>query len=77
MEIIYKKTSDLIPYEKNARKNDKAVKYVAKSIEQFGFKQPIIIDSHNVVVCGHTRLKASERLGFEEVPCIVADDLTE
>ena len=77
MEIIYKKTSELIPYEKNARKNDKAVKYVAKSIEQFGFKQPIIIDSNNVVVCGHTRLKASERLGIEEVPCIVADDLTD
>ena len=77
MEIIYKKTSDLIPYEKNARKNDKAVKYVAKSIKEFGFKQPIIIDSHNVVVCGHTRLKASEQLGFEKVPCIVADDLTD
>ena len=77
MEIIYKKVGDLIPYEKNPRKNDKAVKYVAKSIEQFGFKQPIIIDSHNVVVCGHTRLKASEQLGFEKVPCIVADDLTE
>ena len=77
MEIIYKKTSDLIPYEKNARKNDKAVKYVAKSIKQFGFKVPIIIDSHNVVVCGHTRLKASEQLDIEEVPCIVADDLTD
>ena len=77
MEIIYKKTSDLIPYEKNARKNDKAVKYVAKSIKEFGFKVPIIIDSNNVVVCGHTRLKASERLGIEEVPCIVADDLTD
>lgn len=77
MEIIYKQVSELIPYAKNARKNDKAVKYVAKSIEQFGFKVPIIIDSNNVVVCGHTRLKASEQLGFEEVPCIVADDLTD
>ena len=77
MEIIYKKTSDLIPYTKNARKNDKAVKYVAKSIKEFGFKQPIIIDSNNVVVCGHTRLKASEQLDIEEVPCIVADDLTD
>lgn len=77
MEIIYKQVSDLIPYEKNARKNDKAVKYVAKSIEEFGFKVPIIIDRNNVVVCGHTRLKASEKLGIEEVPCIVADDLTD
>ena len=77
MEIIYKKVGDLIPYEKNPRKNAKAVKYVANSIEEFGFKQPIIIDRDNVVVCGHTRLKASEQLGIEEVPCIVADDLTD
>lgn len=77
MEIIYKKVGDLIPYEKNPRKNDKAVKYVAKSIEEFGFKQPIIIDRDNVVVCGHTRLMATKHLGIEEVPCIVADDLTD
>ncbi len=77
MEIIYKKVGDLIPYEKNPRNNTKAVKYVAKSIEEFGFKQPIIIDRDNVVVCGHTRLMATKRLGIEEVPCIVADDLTD
>ena len=77
MEIIYKKVRDLIPYEKNPRNNTKAVKYVAKSIEEFGFKVPLVIDRDNVVVCGHTRLKASEQLGIEEVPCIVADDLTD
>ena len=77
MEIIYKKVGDLIPYEKNPRNNTKAVKYVAKSIEEFGFKQPIIIDRDNVVVCGHTRLMATKQLGIEEVPCIVADDLTD
>ena len=77
MEIIYKKVGDLIPYEKNPRKNTKAVKYVANSIEEFGFKQPIIIDRDNVVVCGHTRLMATKQLGIEEVPCIVADDLTD
>ena len=77
MEIIYKKVRDLVPYEKNPRKNTKAVKYVAKSIEEFGFKQPIIIDRDNVVVCGHTRLMATKQLGIEEVPCIVADDLTD
>ena len=77
MEIIYKKVRDLIPYEKNPRKNDKAVKYVAKSIEEFGFKVPIVIDRDNVVVCGHTRLMATKQLGIEEVPCIVADDLTD
>ena len=77
MEIIYKKVGDLIPYEKNPRNNAKAVKYVANSIEEFGFKQPIIIDRDNVVVCGHTRLMATKQLGIEEVPCIVADDLTD
>ena len=77
MEIIYKKVGDLIPYEKNPRKNAKAVKYVANSIENFGFKIPIVIDRNNVVVCGHTRLMATKQLGIEEVPCIVADDLTD
>lgn len=77
MNIVMMKVSDLIPYEKNPRKNDKAVKYVAESIKQFGFKVPIVIDSNNSVVCGHTRLKACKKLQINEVPCIVADDLTE
>ena len=77
MEIIYKTVDELIPYEKNPRKNSKAVGYVANSIENFGFKVPIVIDSNNVVVCGHTRLLASKKLGVENVPCIIADDLTD
>ena len=77
MEIVYKNIKDLKPYEKNARKNDKAVKYVAKSIEEFGFKVPVIIDKDNVIVAGHTRYKASKKLGYNEIPCIIADDLTE
>lgn len=77
MTVIEVKTSDLIPYEKNPRRNDKAVKYVAKSIETFGFKVPLVIDRHNVVICGHTRLKAAKKLGLDVVPCIIADDLTE
>ena len=76
-KIIYKNINDLVPYEKNPRKNDKAVKYVANSIEAFGFKQPIVIDKNNVIVCGHTRYKASKKLKLKEVPCIIADDLTE
>ena len=75
--IIYKKTKDIIPYDKNPRKNDEAVKYVAESIKEFGFKVPIIIDSNNIVVAGHTRLKASKLLKLDEVPCIIADDLNE
>ena len=77
MEISNKRVEELIPYAKNPRKNDEAVKYVAQSIEEFGFKIPIIIDKDNIIVAGHTRLKAAKQLGMTEVPCIIADDLTE
>ena len=75
IEIL--RTSDLVPYENNPRRNDEAVEQVASSIREFGFKVPIIIDKNNVIVAGHTRLKACERLGITEVPCIRADDLTD
>ena len=77
MKVINMKVSELIPYEKNPRHNDDAVKYVAESIRQFGFKQPIVIDKGNVIIAGHTRLKAAKKLKLKEVPCIIADDLTE
>lgn len=77
MQIIEKKISELKPYEKNPRRNDNAVDYVAKSIEQFGFKVPIVIDNNDIVVCGHTRMKAAKKLGLKTVPCIIADDLTD
>lgn len=77
MQIIEKKLEELKVYENNPRNNDKAVNAVAESILQFGFKVPIVIDTNDVIVCGHTRLKASKKLGLETVPCIVADDLTE
>lgn len=68
---------ELIPYEKNPRKNDEAVDKVALSISSFGFKVPIIIDRNNVIVAGHTRLKAAKKLGLTTVPVIRADDLTD
>lgn len=77
MEIVYKKVEELKPYENNPRKNDEAVKYVANSIKEFGFKVPIVIDKDNVIIAGHTRYKASNKLGLKEIPCIVADDLTD
>lgn len=77
MKIVNVKVNDLIPYENNPRNNDNAVEPVAKSIKEFGFKVPIIIDKDNVIVAGHTRYKASQMLVLEEVPCIIADDLTE
>ena len=77
MNIVYKKVKDLIPYENNPRNNDEAVDYVAKSIEEFGFKVPCVVSCDGVLITGHTRLKACKKLGIDEVPCIVADDLTE
>lgn len=76
MEIVTICTKDLKAYEFNPRDNDGAVESVAESIKQFGFKVPIIIDSNNIIICGHTRKKAAERLGLDKVPCIIADDLT-
>ena len=77
MNITHNTLDELIPYANNPRDNDDAVDYVAESIKEFGFKVPIIIDKDNVIVAGHTRYKACEKLGINEVPCIIADDLTE
>lgn len=76
-KIVMLPVSEVRPYEKNPRKNADAVKFVKASIEQFGFKVPIIVDSNRVIVCGHTRLLAAKSLGMSEVPCIMADDLTD
>lgn len=77
MQIIEKNIKELIPYEKNPRKNDKSVDKVANSIKEFGFKVPIVVDKNNIIVCGHTRYKAAKKLKLAVVPCVVADDLTE
>lgn len=77
MNIIEMDIEKVIPYENNPRKNDEAVDKVALSISAFGFKVPIVLDANNVVVTGHTRLKAAKKLGLSKVPCILADDLTE
>lgn len=77
LKIVYKKIDDLTPYENNPRLNDGAVDAVAKSIEEFGFKVPIVIDKDGVIVAGHTRLKAAKQLQIDEVPCIIADDLSD
>lgn len=76
-QIVYIKVDDLFLNDRNPRFNDKAVDTVVKSIEKYGFKNPLIVDTNNVVYCGNTRLKAARKLKIEEVPCIVADDLTE
>lgn len=75
--MVFLNISELKPYENNPRFNDKAVDAVAASIKEFGFKVPIVIDKDNVIIAGHTRLKAAQKLGMTEVPVIIADDLTE
>ena len=77
MRITNIKIDNIIPYENNPRHNDEAVEYVKNSIQEFGFKVPIVIDKNNVIVTGHTRYKACRELGIEKIPCIRADDLTD
>ena len=77
MQIINKTLTELTPYRNNPRKNDAAVDKVAASIAEFGFKVPVVIDKDGTIVAGHTRYKAAQKLGMPEIPCIVADDLTE
>lgn len=75
-KVTYMDVDSLIPYANNPRLNDNAVDAVAASIKEFGFKVPIVVDCENVIINGHTRLKAAHKLGLKKVPVIVADDLT-
>ena len=77
MQSIDLKLSEIIPYERNPRFNDDAVDAIAKSIAEFGFLNPIVVDSNHVIICGHTRFKAAQKLGLVSVPVIVADSLSE
>lgn len=77
MDVIYMSLKDIHPYPNNPRINDSAIEKVKNSIKEFGFRNPIIIDKNHVIIAGHTRYEASKRLGMEEVPCIIAFDMTE
>lgn len=71
-------TSQLKPYKNNSRIHDeKQVEQISASIEKFGFTQPILIDENNIVLAGHGRLMAAQKLGLSKVPVIVLDDLSE
>ena len=76
MKIDMRKLSEIKPYENNPRLNDAAVEAVAASIREFGFRQPIVVDEHDVIIVGHTRYKAALKLGLEEVPVHVAAGLS-
>lgn len=77
MELVEISIKDIHPYENNPRKNDGAVDAVAESIKQCSYVSPIILDENNVILAGHTRLKALKKLGYKKVPVIVKEGLTE
>lgn len=77
MNIINVSIDKIKPYENNPRNNDDAVDAVANSIKEFGWQQPIVVDNGGVIIAGHTRYKAAKKLGYKEVPIVVADKLTE
>lgn len=77
MDIQTRKIKNIIPYDRNTKKHDKKqIDNVAESIRQFGFVQPVVIDSNGVIVIGHCRVLAAKKLGMKEVPCVCVDDLT-
>lgn len=75
MQVEMIPIAEIIPYDKNPRKNSKAVDVVTKSIKEFGFRNPILIDKSNTIIAGHTRLRAAIKLGMQEVPVIWVEDL--
>lgn len=77
MRIIKIPCSEIVEYKNNPRKNDEAVDATAKSIQEFGMNDPIIVDENNVILAGHTRLKALKKMNIAEAPVVVVDWLTE
>jgi len=77
MEVIQASIGSVIPYANNPRNNEGAVDNVASSIQEFGFRQPIVVDEEYVILVGHTRLAAARRLGLESVPIHIAEGLSE
>lgn len=76
-EVVTLKLSEIIPYERNPRKNDAAVDDLAESIRQVGYRQRIVVDENNVILAGHTRLKALQKLGWKEAEVQRELDMTE
>lgn len=77
MDVKQTRLDQIRPYEKNPRKNDDAVDKVAESIREFGFRQPIVVDKAGVIIAGHTRYRAAKKLGLQDVPVVVAADLSD
>lgn len=78
MDVKDVRISEIKMYSRNAKKHDeKQIAAIAKSIEQFGFRQPIVLDKNNEIVIGHGRFQAAKSIGLETVPCEYADDLSD
>ena len=77
MKIHELKINEVTPYTNNPRVNEEAINVVKKSLHEFGFQQPLVIDKNKTLIVGHTRLSAAKELGFETVPCLIADELSE
>lgn len=73
MNIVDIKLDDITPYWRNPRDNDETVPALVKSIERYGFRVPLILDSSNTIISGHTRFRAVREMGWTEVPCVIAD----
>ena len=78
LNIVYRQIKDLKPYKKNAKKHNKEqVEWIANSIKEFGFTQPVIVDKNNSVVAGHGRILGAKKAGLKSVPTVCLEDLTE
>ena len=77
MKITDVKIEDIIPYHDNPRVNEEAINVVKKSLEEFGFQQPLVLDKDNTIIVGHTRYAAATELGYKEIPCFIADNLND
>lgn len=78
MEIVYKKINELKPYENNSRTHDESqIKQICKSIKEYGWTNPVLIDEKGMIIAGHGRVEAGKKLDIKEVPCIVLSGLTE
>lgn len=76
MKVVMKGIKEIKPYERNPRKNDDAVDLVVNSIKEFGWQQPIVVDEDGVIIAGHTRYKAAQKMKLDKVPVVVAEGLT-
>jgi DNA modification methylase len=76
LRIELRDIASIRPYPNNPRLNDDAVDAVAASLKEYGWRQPIVVDADGVIICGHTRFKAAQKLGLEKVPVHVAKDLS-